>query len=153
VIPTRRRRLGTIVPSALKLTIAGAVVAASYFAGSVTPGHGNAPALAQTSVGKGVLILRRGAADTKANYDKEDRDPNDKLMDVSVQCDPKTKFPSDATKIAHLKGRTGIGASMTANSTTFINAGAKITTSPTKDNPLHCTIDSVKIGDATGAFR
>ena len=111
-------------------------------------------------VKKGVLVVRRGDATQDANYDKDERDPNGKLMRVSVQCNAEIKPPATSDKLQTLIGQQqGYGAfpnyanSSVANSTCFINADGNVQTDPQPGNPNHCLINSVKIGVAKGCFK
>lgn len=101
---------------------------------------------AAENVKKGVLLVRRGDPTKDANYDKDDRDANDKLMGVSVQCNPDIKIPADNKKVAKLtKGLDGFNNYGTANSTCIINAGGNVDWDKS-GNPNHCTINSITIG-------
>jgi hypothetical protein len=143
-----------IAARALKALALGTFTLSSFSAAFVATATHTASAARAAEVGKGILIIRRGAANTKANYNKEDRDPNGKLMDVSVQCDPKTKYPGKPADRARLiANQAGFAPSMTANSTTFVNAGGHVVTSPMNGNRYHCSINSVTLSTAMGAFR
>lgn len=107
---------------------------------------------------KGVLVVRSGDPTQAANYDKDDQDANGKYTDVSVQCNPKIAYSSDAAARAAgaaklTAGQTRFGTFGTANSTAFINAGGKVALAPQKGNPQHCSISGVKLGILTGNFH
>ena len=59
--------------------LAACILLTALCAGSVSPAQAE-------DVAKGVLIVRGGAANTNANYDKEDQDSNGRLRQVSALC-------------------------------------------------------------------
>ena len=106
-------------------------------------------------VGKGVLLVRYGAANTDMNYEKEDGYPNT-LTGISVLCragitaNTKTNFDllvrSDTNRPATL---TQGGAAL---STVVINFGAKVVTDPLPGSPNHCLINGIKLSQVKGAW-
>jgi hypothetical protein len=109
-------------------------------------------------VKKGVLLVRRGDPTQDANYDKDDRDPNGKLMGVSVQCNPgvayTTEQPQNQVRITALIGnQAGFANRGFANSTCIINHGGNVKTDPVDGNENHCVINSVKLGDLKGCWQ
>ena len=99
---------------------------------------------------KGWMVVRSGAANTNANYDKEDRDINGKLMNVSVLC----KGTKNAPALIATDGTRTWGATYGVSSTTTIwNKGGKVYKDPLDDNPNHCLIDGLGLGDLKGIWH
>lgn len=95
------------------------------------------------NVPKGTLVIRYGAANTKAN---------NKLQNVSALCADSTNN-TQALLMASDHAYTGPAVSMTANSTTFINAGGNVVWDPLSNSPKHCLIMNIKLRAITSAFH
>lgn len=108
------------------------------------------------NVPKGTLVIRYGAANTKANYAGQDgyTDGNgdNKLQNVSALCADSTNS-TQAALMASDHSYTGVKASLTANSTTFINAGGNVVWDPLSNSPNHCLIMNIKLRAITSAFH
>ena len=102
-------------------------------------------------VEKGMIIVRGGAANTAANYDKEDRDPNGRLENVSALCG--TKDLKDAAALVATDHSRNWGAYMTSNTTTIINLGGSVTKDPQPRNPNHCLINGLTLGQIKGIWN
>lgn len=108
---------------------------------------------------KGVLLIRRGGEDqknrghlAKASFDKDDRDPNGKLMGVSVQCNGEVTYsgsPKDRDMNRLIGNQRGFepDTRWIANSTCIWNKHGNVQTDPQPGNPNHCVINSVKLSD------
>ena len=106
-------------------------------------------------IGKGVLLVRYGAANKDLNYEKDDGYPGE-LSGISVLCkvginaNTKANFDqlvkSDKTRPTSIKQGGG------ALSTVVINSGAKVVTDPLPNNPNHCLINGIKLSQIKGVW-
>lgn len=111
-----------------------------------------AGAVQAAEVGKGVLIVRGGAANTDNNYRKEDRDSNDRLYRVSALC----ASSGNQTPAALVATDTGwaFGATyMSGSSTTVINYGGHVVKDPLPGNPNHCLINGLTLAQIKGMWH
>lgn len=113
-----------------------------------------AAAAAGNPAPKGWLVLRDGAANTDANYAKEDRDINGKLQGVSVLCADKSDtaqnvqalIASDQTRAWGVNpGRTRVS--------TIVNLGGQVVTDPLPNNPNHCLINGLTLPQIKGVWH
>jgi hypothetical protein len=98
---------------------------------------------------KGWLLVRGGAANTDANYNKEYTASNDTLQQVSVLCGATNNAPgliaTDGTRVW--------GAYMESNVTTVINKGGKVVLDAQENNPNHCLISGLILKDIKGIWH
>lgn len=106
-------------------------------------------------VGKGVLLVRYGAANINANYDKEDGYP-DTLTGISVLCRAGITANTKANFDLLVRSDTNRPATLTqggaALSTAVINFGAHVVTDPLPGSPNHCLINGIKLSQIKGAW-
>lgn len=106
-------------------------------------------------VGKGVLLVRYGAANINANYDKEDGYP-DTLSGISVLCRAGITANTKANFDLLVRSDTNRPATLTqggaALSTAVINFGAHVVTDPLPGSPNHCLINGIKLSQIKGAW-
>lgn len=106
-------------------------------------------------VGKGVLLVRYGAANIDANYDKEDGYPNT-LSGISVLCRAGISANTKANFDLLVRSDTNRPATLTqggaALSTVVINFGAHVVTDPLPGSPNHCLINGIKLSQIKGAW-
>jgi hypothetical protein len=112
---------------------------------------------ADAQIKKGALVLRSGAANSKANYNGQDTDPNGKLQHVSALCSPdnsnKSKsnslIASDTTHAANHLFTDNYGATQAS---TIINAGGNVVSKPLPGNPNHCEISGLTMAKMTSVW-
>src|SRR5690606_26886427 len=97
------------------------------------------------------MLVRGGAANTDANYAKEDQDINGRLQGVSVLC-ASAGNQTAAALVATDTTRVW-GPYMTGNSTTVINYGGHVVKDPLPGNPNHCLINGLSLGQIKGMWR
>ena len=106
-------------------------------------------------VGKGVLMVRYGAANTNANYEKEDGYP-DTLSGISILCKEgvtaNTKANFDLLVKSDKNRPSTISQGGGALSTLVINDGAKVVTDPIPGSPNHCLINNIKLSKIKGVW-
>ena len=124
------------------------LAAAILFAALACGGVSSAQA---EEVGKGVLIVRGGAANTDANYAKEEQDANGRLEHVSALC-ASAGNQTAAALIATDTTRVW-GPFMSGNTTTVINYGGHVLKDPLPGNPNHCLINGLKLGQIKGMWH
>ncbi|MFP6800893.1 MAG: hypothetical protein VCA39_17495 [Pseudomonas sp.] len=124
--------------------IAACILLAALCAGSVSPAQAE-------DVAKGVLIVRGGAANTNANYDKEDQDSNGRLRQVSALC-ASSGSQTAAALVATDTTRVW-GAYMSGNTTTVINLGGHVVKDPLRGNPNHCLINGLTLSQIKGMWH
>lgn len=112
---------------------------------------GMASAQAGEEVQKGVLIVRGGAANTDANYDKEDRDSNDRLQGVSILCARRSS--QTAAELVQTDRSRAWGNYMSGSSTAVINYGGHVVTDPLPQNPNHCLINGLTLAQLKGLWH
>lgn len=112
---------------------------------------GISSAQAGGAVGKGVLIVRGGAANTDANYDKEDRDANSRLEGVSILC--ASKNSQTAAELVQTDKSRNWGSYMSGSSTAVINQGGQVVMDPQPKNPNHCLLNGLKLGQIKGLWH
>ncbi|NII55430.1 hypothetical protein [Luteibacter sp. SG786] len=97
---------------------------------------------------KGWVLVRGGAANTKANYDKEDQASDGTLQQVSVLCGNDTAAGLVATDTTRTWG-----AYMESNVTTAVNLGGKVIIDAQKGNPNHCVINNLTLSQIKGIWH
>jgi hypothetical protein len=104
---------------------------------------------------KGWLLVRSGAANTDANYDKEDSDSNGKLENVSVLCQGVTENAGNIAALINTdKTRTwGATWGVSAVSTVLGQGGSVTIDSMGKKNPNHCLINGLTLGKIKGIWH
>jgi hypothetical protein len=102
-------------------------------------------------IGKGVLIVRGGAANSEANYDKEDRDINGRLQGVSALC--ANSGNQTASALIQTDNTRTWEAYMSGNTTTVINYGGHVVKDPLDGNPNHCLINGLKLPQIKGMWH
>ncbi|WP_415754075.1 hypothetical protein [Pseudomonas leptonychotis] len=112
---------------------------------------GSVSAAQAEEVGKGVLVVRGGAANTNANYDKEDQDSNGRLQQVSVLC-ASSGNQTAAALVATDTTRVW-GGYMSGNTTTVINFGGHVVKDWKEGNPNHCLINGLTLGQIKGMWH
>jgi hypothetical protein len=124
--------------------LAACILFATLCAGSISPAQA-------AEVGKGVLIVRGGAANTDANYAKEDQDSNGRLERISALC-ASSGSQTAAALVASDTTRVW-GAFMSGNTTTVINSGGHVLKDPLPGNPNHCLINGLKLSQIKGMWH
>jgi hypothetical protein len=124
--------------------LSACILFAALCLGSVSPAQAE-------EIGKGVLIVRGGAANTDANYDKEDRDVNERLQGVSALC--ASSGSQTAAALVATDTTRAWGAYMSGNTTTVINYGGHVVKNALKGNPNHCLINGLSLGQIKGMWH
>lgn len=112
---------------------------------------GSVSAAQAEEVGKGVLIVRGGAANTSVNYDKEDQDSNGRLQGVSVLC--ASKGSQTAAALVATDTTRVWGAYMSGTTTTVVNKGGHVIKDRQPGNPNHCLINGLTLGQIKGMWH
>lgn len=112
---------------------------------------GVAQAVPAVNVPKGSLMVRSGAASTDANYGKEDRDPNGRLQHVSALCGPDGMKAAVLVATDHTR-QWGTNY-MQGNATAVVNLKGNVVKDPLPNNPNHCLIDGLNIGQIKGIWH
>ncbi len=99
---------------------------------------------------KGWIMVRAGAANTSANYAKEERDINGKLQQVSVLCAPAGTRPEDL--VATDRTRTW-NKYMQGRVTSVVNYGGVVLKDPLRNNPRHCLINGLALRQIKGIWH
>jgi hypothetical protein len=124
--------------------IAACILLAALCAGSVSPAQAE-------EVGKGVLIVRGGAANTSVNYDKEDQDSNGRLQGVSVLC--ASNGSQTAAALVATDTTRVWGAYMSSITTSVIKFGGHVVKDRQPGNPNHCLINGLTLGQIKGLWH
>jgi hypothetical protein len=103
---------------------------------------------------KGWLLVRSGVANTDANYDKEDRDINDKLQGVSVLCADSSDTATNVQNLINTDTTRVWGANRgVARASTVINLGGNVVIDALKGNPNHCLINGLTLSQIKGIWH
>lgn len=133
---------------------AWAGIACLLLAGAVQAGAPDSAAEkgqpARQQAPKGWIMVRAGAANTDANYAKEERNINGKLEQVSVLCAPPETSPQDLVATDHTRGW---GAYMQGRVTSVVNYGGVVLKDPLKNNPRHCLVNGLTLGQIKGIWH
>ncbi|HVI56641.1 MAG TPA: hypothetical protein VM621_16490 [Luteibacter sp.] len=114
------------------------------------------PALARNGdpAPKGWLLVRSGAANTDANYDKEDSDSNGKLHGVSVLCAGISDTPAKVQQLIATDGTRVWGPNRgVAQASTAINLGGNVVLDALPNNPNHCLINGLTVSKIKGIWH
>ncbi|HEX7130657.1 MAG TPA: hypothetical protein VF217_11425 [Rhodanobacteraceae bacterium] len=103
---------------------------------------------------KGWLVLRDGAANTDANYNKEDKDINGKLQGVSVLCAATGDNAQDVQALIATDQTRAWGANPgRSRVSTIVNLGGQVVTDPMPNNPRHCLINGLTLPQIKGVWH
>ncbi len=129
-------------------------IACLLLAGAVQAGAPDSPAEKGRPAGqqapKGWIMVRAGAANTDANYAKEERNINGKLEQVSVLCAPPGTRPQNLVATDHTRKW---GTYMQGRVASVVNYGGVVLKDPLKNNPRHCLINGLTLGQIKGIWH
>lgn len=102
------------------------------------------------------LMVRSGAANTDGNYDGEDKDINGKLEQVSALCKDVEETSVEVAKLVKSDKTRNWGVGPTwwvSKASTATGQGGKVVIDAQTNNPNHCLISGLKIGNMKGIWH
>ena len=128
--------------------IAACILLAALCAGSVSPAQAE-------DVAKGMLIVRGDAhafgPNKDGNYKNEERDINDRLVQVSALC--ANSGSQNATALIATDTTRVWGGYMSGNTTTVIKFGGHVVKDWQEGNPNHCLINGLTLSHIKGMWH